>query len=168
MEEILDHEIESVKDERVINRITAFARYVFCAYVCYLIISTLIADSTGTFGEAVAYKAGTIIGVLFVLPFFYYNIRHANIERVSNYVYPLFRRPFIIIFLFYSCYLLFICAKSAIDNLIYFNSFPDEYFYVLVELIVGNIIAIVTLAWILYREFVYLKRIPKLQNTTRQ
>jgi len=159
MEEILDQETESIKDERLVNRITAFARYVLCAYVCYLIISILIADPIETFGEAVAYKAGTIVGFLFALPFFYYNIRHANVERVSNYVYPLFRRPFVIIFLFYSCYLLFISAKSAIDNLIYFNSLPSEYFYVLIELIVGNTIAVVALAWIVYREFVYLKRI---------
>jgi len=168
MEEILDHEIESQKDERVINRITASARYIYIAYACYLFTSVLVNDMEGTIGEVIAHKAGFIVGVLIALPFFYYNIRHANVERMSNYVYPLFRRPFIIIFLFYGCYLLFIFAKNAIDNLIYFNSFPDEYFYVLIELIVGNIIATVTLSWILYREFIYLKRIPKSPNIAHQ
>lgn len=167
MEEILDHETEPIKDERLVNRITAFARYTYIAHTFYVLVSILVGDIEGAISGVLAYKARFVVGVFITLFFFYYNIRHANAEWNSKYVYPLFRQPFVVIFLLYACYLLFTFAGSIIDNLLMIPSFP-EYFYVLLELIVGRTIAVLTLAWIVYREFVYLKRISKSQNIISQ
>ncbi len=160
MEEILDRQLELQKDERIINRITASARYVYIAYACYLVTSVLVNDTEAAISGAIAYKTKTIIGVFITVLFFYYNIRHANAECNSKYIYPLFRQPLVIIFVFYTCYLLFNFGKGIIDSLLAIQSFP-EYFHVLLELILGNTIAVVALTWIASREFVYLKRILK-------
>ncbi len=161
MEEIFDQEIQSQKNERTINRVTALARCIYIILVSYLIISILVNDMEGTIRNVLSHKVKFIVGVFITLPFFYYNIRHANIEWKSNYVYPIFRRPVIIVFIFYSCYLLFIFAKSTIDSFIYFYSFPDEHSYLLMEFMVRSIISVTALAWIVYREFVYLRRVSK-------
>jgi len=98
-----------------------------------------------------------------------YNLKHANMEFKTKYVKPYYKRGYIIVFLVF-CFLvigLFVLGAMSIifDTLL--TGRYDSLFSTLNGLLM-NILSTSSLSWILYREFVYLKRISKTQNVVNQ
>jgi len=86
MEEILDQEFnENEKDETRINRITCLARLVLFIFIAYDSYRFYASQGSSTDENSIAWTT-TILFLIFVLSYIYYNFILARAEWTSKYV----------------------------------------------------------------------------------
>lgn len=159
MEEILDQEFnENENDETRINRITAFSRYFYCVYAGASRVVGLIQLMLS--GEDIQEKIIIVLvlslNMLMFVLFVYYNIRHAALERTERIVMPAFRKPLMLVFLFYVGYLVVRIFRGLVNTINYssFVPFEDLIYPIVASIILGGIVSLIFI-----REYTYLKRL---------
>ncbi len=164
MEEILDQEFnENEKDETRINRLTAFSRYFYCAYVGFkrVFFGTQMVIAERDTQDRMLLSLIFLLSILLFAVFVYYNIRQAKLERTMRVVIPTFNRTYILIFMFYIGFLLFKVCTGLVGVSIY--SFSAPFISVIPSLLEG-IIFLGILVLVFIREYVYLKRLKNQTN----
>jgi|GEM_PF-4431997 len=145
------------KDETRINQLVYTIRFVVIGLYIFKFLENhleffhLITNISNQIPKIIGLVFSTFLFVWFI----YYNLTHALLETKSNYMKSKFTRPFILLFLLYSFILVAFQSKQVYESLFY-------YFFSLKTLV--EIIYFIGLVAIIWRELVYLKRIPTANN----
>lgn len=155
MDKILDEGlIPERKNESKINRITVIIRLAVC--VCFIgiqlfkIIEIMSSNLHPSTGEKLAFLSGYLVSSIILALFVYYNWRHAKLEQTMDYVLPYFRKPFILMFLFYILFQ-FVNITSNLSGSAYVEVNYDFLYFV-------DLVLLGLLLFLSKREFIYYRR----------
>ena len=150
-ENILDESfINLEKDESKINKVVGIIRYMLCGYLGATYLKLLIKSGIPTVTiDKSATIIGYIIAIILIIWFFYYNVKHAQLERAEKFVNPVFSRGSIIVFL---CYTLVYILLFL--NRIYLNIVADG----IATHLITPVLLVIFFVIIFAREIAYLKR----------